>query len=56
MQIHADDTQIFAIKSGRDHDATLAKLEACISDIRSWSIAHDIKQNDVKTEVNRTRW
>ncbi|PIK48723.1 putative RNA-directed DNA polymerase from mobile element jockey-like [Apostichopus japonicus] len=49
--LYADDTQVYAIKSGCDHGATLAKLGACISDIRSWSAANDMKLNDDKTEL-----
>ena len=49
--IYADDTHIYAFKSSGHHDAIIAKLEACISDIRSWSIANDMKLDDEKTEL-----
>lgn len=51
--VFSDDTQIYAIKSGGDHDATLEKLEACKTDIRSWSFANDKKLHDDKTELIR---
>ena len=50
--IYADDTQIYSVKSkSPDSYSTMSKLEACIEDIRSWSLANGLKLNDSKTEL-----
>ena len=50
--IYADDTQIYSLKSKTDDLHTiLSKLEVCIEDIRSWSIAKGMKFNDSKIEI-----
>ena len=48
--IYADDTQVYmSFDIKQPHDA-LAKLNACLSDIRSWMIKNRLKINDDKTE------
>ena len=50
--IYADDTQIYAFKAkGQDLDNVLCKLDKCIKDIRSWSLANGLMLNDLKSEV-----
>ena len=50
---YADDTQIyiaFHISNDVDRKATLAKIEACVAEIRAWMVMHRPKLNDDKTE------
>ena len=48
--IYADDTQLYCTSHFNDQASTIASLEKCISDIRSWMIQNKLKINDDKTE------
>lgn len=48
--IYADDTQVYVILNHED-TSLIPKLERCISDIKAWSSANDLKLNEEKTEV-----
>ena len=48
--IYADDTQVYVILN-HDDASLIPKLERCISDIKAWSSANDLKLNEEKTEV-----
>ena len=49
--MYADDTQVYVfIEGGRQNDA-IQKLQACISDIKHWSVHNCLKLNADKTEV-----
>ena len=48
--IYADDTQVYLSFDLKDADNALQKLNACLSDIRSWMIKNKLKINDDKTE------
>ena len=47
---YADDTQLYAITPS-NRVRTLAKLEECIEDIRTWMARKKLKLNDHKTEL-----
>ena len=49
--IYADDTQVYVILKQDDYASLLPKLERCITDIKAWSTANDLKLNEDKTEV-----
>ena len=52
-QLYADDTQVyvsFSITNEQDREIALAKIKACIAEIRAWMLAHRLKLNDDKTE------
>ena len=49
--IYADDTQVFIILDEAERSSLIPNLENCISDIKLWSTANDLKLNDDKTEV-----
>jgi hypothetical protein len=48
--IYADDTQIYVAFESDDPKQALDKLNACLTDIRSWMIQNKLKINDSKTE------
>ena len=48
--IYADDTQLYCTFDADSSTDALARVEACIRDIRSWMIANKLKINDDKTE------
>ena len=48
--IYADDTQLYCTFHADSSTDALARVEACIRDIRSWMIANKLKINDDKTE------
>ena len=52
MQYHmyADDTQLYCASEVDSYADTIASIESCISDIRSWMICNKLKINDDKTE------
>ena len=53
-QLYADDTHIyitFHISNDADRKAALAKIEACVAEIRAWMVMHRPKLNDDKTEL-----
>ena len=52
-QLYADDTQIyvtFHISNDIDMKVALAKMEACVAEIRAWMVMHRLKLNDDRTE------
>ena len=64
-QLYADDTQIyitFHISNDTDRKAALAKIEACVAEIRARMVMHRLKLNDDKTEfvylvsLNKTKY
>ena len=51
---YADDTQLYVSFRPRDaasREETVARVEACVRDIRAWMAAHYLKLNDDKTEL-----
>ena len=48
--IYADDTQVYLAFEVDDPQQALEKLNACLSDIRTWMIKNKLKINDDKTE------
>ena len=52
MQYHmyADDTQLYCASEMDSCEDTMASIESCINDIRSWMICNKLKINDDKTE------
>ena len=48
--IYADDTQIYVTLKSSYQDS-ITKLEACISDIRSWAMSNKLMLNESKTEI-----
>ena len=50
IHLYADDTQLYVSCDPDDPDAALAKLEACIEEIRTWMMHNNLKLNDNKTE------
>ena len=51
---YADDTQLYVSFRPRDaasREQTVARVEACLCDIRAWMAAHYLKLNDDKTEL-----
>ena len=48
--IYADDTHLYCTFDADSSTDALARVEACIRDIRSWMIANKLKINDGKTE------
>ena len=48
--IYADDTQIYLAFDTNDPDCGIDRINACLSDIRSWMITNKLKINDSKTE------
>ena len=50
--IYADDTQVYIILDEAERSSLIPKIEKCISDIKLWSTANDLKLNDDKTEVS----
>ena len=40
----------FSITNEQDCEIALAKIKACIAEIRAWMLAHRLKLNDDKTE------
>ena len=48
--IYADDTQVYLAFEVDDPQQALDKLNACLSDIRTWMIKNKLKINDDKTE------
>ena len=49
--IYADDTQVYIILDEAERSSLIPKIEKCISDIKLWSTANDLKLNDDNTEV-----
>ena len=49
--IYADDTQLFLTFSPEDRQQAIKKIEACITDIRSWCSINKLVLNDKKTEL-----
>jgi len=49
--IFADDSQIYVILQPNQHSVPASKLEACVSDIRTFAISNKLMLNDAKTEV-----
>ncbi|XP_072039525.1 uncharacterized protein [Amphiura filiformis] len=49
--VYADDTQLYLTFQPQDRDMAVRKLEACISDIRSWCKVNKLVLNDSKTEL-----
>ena len=52
-QLYAEDTQIyitFHISNDADSKAALAKIEACVAEIRALMVMYRLKLNDEKTE------
>ena len=53
-QLYADDTQIyitFHMSDDADRKAALAKIEACVAEIRAWMVMHRLKLNDDRTAL-----
>jgi hypothetical protein len=50
MHMYADDTQLYVPFSIEEYDSAIAKLEACIDEIRHWLADNHLKLNDEKTE------
>ena len=48
--IYADDTQRYCACDADSSPTTMSRIEACITDIRSWMITNKLKINDEKTE------
>jgi len=54
VHFYADDTQLYMAFDPTDHEDTtsvLARVENCISDIRTWMVDNKLKLNEDKTEV-----
>ncbi|XP_072050218.1 uncharacterized protein [Amphiura filiformis] len=49
--VYADDTQLYLTFEPEECDAVLKKMEACISDIKSWCSSNKLVLNDKKTEL-----
>ena len=50
--IYSDDMQVYVIlKNDSDCTSIITTLERCISDIKAWSSANDLKLNEDKPEV-----
>ena len=52
-QLYADDTQVYvsvSITNKQDREIALAKIKACITEIRAWMLAHRLELNDDKNE------
>ena len=49
--VYADDTQLYTFFDPSTRDTALASMEACIADIRAWTIANKLMLNDSKTEI-----
>lgn len=49
--LYADDTQLYVSFETKDLAITLAKVEACIADIRRWMCSNFLCLNDSKTEI-----
>ena len=49
--IHANDKQVYIILDKAVRSSLIPKIEKCISDIKLWPTANDLKLNDDKTEV-----
>ena len=51
---YADDSQLYIVFKPKDPssiDNAIAKIEACVADIRAWMSRHFLKLNDEKTEI-----
>ena len=48
---YADDTQIYLSFTPGNEDVSIAKLEACVGEIRQWMASNFLKLNDEKTEL-----
>ena len=48
--IYADDTQVYLSFDLAKSETALSKLNACLSDIRTWMLQNKLKINDEKTE------
>ena len=48
---YADDTQLYATFSSNNSTNVIAKMEGCVSEIRTWMATHSLQLNDTKTEV-----
>jgi hypothetical protein len=54
FHFYADDEQLyvsFKVSSQEDVDSAVARIEACVADIRAWMAANRLKFNDGKTEL-----
>ena len=49
--VYADDTQLYIPFASSDRELAVKKIEACITDIRSWCQRNKLVLNDSKTEV-----
>ncbi|XP_068672704.1 uncharacterized protein [Montipora foliosa] len=49
--MYADDTQVYIIIDKQQHDAGTVDLDACLQDIKSWCVRHNLVLNDGKTEI-----
>ena len=50
IHLYADDTQLYIPFNPSDSEEAMARLEACIEDIRKWMNENCLKLNDAKTE------
>jgi hypothetical protein len=50
IHLYADDTQLYTSFNPQESEPALARLEACIEEIRNWMDINYLKLNDSKTE------
>jgi hypothetical protein len=48
---YADDTQVYVLFESFERDCVIRRLEACISDIKTWAVKNGLQLNDDKTEI-----
>ncbi|XP_072039557.1 uncharacterized protein [Amphiura filiformis] len=49
--MYADDTQVYLTFRSDESSTSIARIERCISDIKSWMITNKLMLNDNKTEI-----
>jgi hypothetical protein len=50
IHLYADDTQLYTSFNPENSEPALARLEACIEEIREWMLKNFLKLNNAKTE------